>query len=161
MGASAAASCVDCHGSHDMQPVKHADSPVFKLNLPRTCAKCHSNPGMTAEYRMKYPQVASQYADSIHGRALLQMGLILAPSCNDCHGVHDIKRSVDRSSSVNHANVAATCGACHLGIEKTYNASIHGQILAKGDPSGPVCTDCHSAHQIESPGGNHFKAAQR
>jgi cytochrome c553 len=59
MGASAAATCVDCHGSHDMQPVKHADSPVFKLNLPRTCAKCHSNAGITAEYRMKYPQVAS------------------------------------------------------------------------------------------------------
>jgi cytochrome b subunit of formate dehydrogenase len=158
MGASAAASCVDCHGSHDMQPVKHADSPVFKLNLPGTCAKCHSNSGITAEYRMKYPQVASQYGDSIHGRALLQMGLILAPSCNDCHGVHNIKRIVDRSSSVNHANVAATCGTCHLGIEKTYNASIHGQILAKGDQSGPVCTDCHSAHQIESPLGNNFKA---
>ena len=141
-----------------MQPVKSADSPVFKLNLARTCAKCHSNDGITAEYRMKYPEVASQYSDSIHGRALLQMGLILAPSCNDCHGVHDIKRSVDRSSSVNHANVAATCGACHLGIEKTYNASIHGQILAKGDKSGPVCTDCHSAHQIEAPDGNHFKA---
>ena len=158
MGASAAAACADCHGSHDIQPVKHADSPVFKLNLPRTCAKCHSNPGLTAEYRMKYPQVAAQYSDSIHGRALLQMGLILAPSCNDCHGVHNIKRSVDRSSSVNHANVASTCGACHLGIEQTYNASIHGQLLAKGDPSGPVCTDCHSAHQIEAPGGNNFKA---
>jgi cytochrome b subunit of formate dehydrogenase len=158
MGASAAATCADCHGSHEMQPVKHADSPVFKLNLARTCAKCHSNPGITTEYRMKYPQVTSQYADSIHGRALLQLGLILAPSCNDCHGVHNIKRSVDRSSSVNHANVAATCGVCHLGIEQTYNASIHGQILAKGDPSGPVCTDCHSAHQIEAPGGNNFKA---
>jgi hypothetical protein len=96
MGASGAATCVDCHGSHDMQPVKSADSPVFKLNLPLTCAKCHNNPGINAEYRMKYPDVASQYADSIHGRALLQMGLILAPSCNNCHGVHNIKRSVDR-----------------------------------------------------------------
>jgi cytochrome b subunit of formate dehydrogenase len=159
MGASAAASCVDCHGSHDMQPVKHLDSPVFKLNLAQTCSKCHSNPGITAEYRMKYPNVASQYADSIHGRALLQMGLILAPSCNDCHGVHNIKRIVDRSSTVNHANVAATCGKCHLGIEKTYNASIHGQILAKGNPNGPVCTDCHSAHQITSTAGGNFKAA--
>ena len=158
MGASAAASCVDCHGSHEIQPVKNADSPVFKLNLPLTCGKCHSNAGITAEYRMKYPQVAAQYTDSIHGQALLKMGLIVAPSCNDCHGVHDIKRSVDRSSLINHANVAATCGKCHLGIEKTYDASIHGQILAKGDLSGPVCVDCHSAHQIEAPDGNNFKA---
>jgi cytochrome b subunit of formate dehydrogenase len=158
MGASAAASCVDCHGSHDMQPVTSLDSPVFKLNLPRTCARCHSNPGLTAEYRMKYPEVPSQYTDSIHGQALLKMGLIVAPSCDDCHGVHDIKRSVDRSSPINHANVASTCGKCHLGIEKTYNASIHGQILAKGDLSGPVCTDCHSPHQIEAPDGKNFKA---
>ena len=42
---------------------------------------------------MKYPQAAAQYMDSIHGRALLKMGLIVAPSCNDCHGVHDIKRA--------------------------------------------------------------------
>ena len=158
MGASAAASCPDCHGSHDILAVNDPRSPVFKLNLPKTCAKCHSNTGITTEYRMKYPEVAAQYTDSIHGRALLQMGLILAPSCNDCHGVHDIKRSVDRSSPVNHANIAATCGKCHLGIEKTYDSSIHGQLLAKGDARGPVCTDCHSAHQIEAPTGTHFKA---
>ena len=82
--------------------------------------------------------------DSIHGRALLKMGLIVAPSCNDCHGVHDIKRAVDRDSPINHANVAKTCGKCHLGIEQTYDQSIHGQLLAKGDQRGPVCTDCHT-----------------
>jgi len=158
MGASAAATCSDCHGSHDMIPVKNAESPVFKLNLTQTCAKCHSNPGLNSEYRMKYPQVASQYLDSIHGRALVRMGLIVAPSCNDCHGVHEIKRSVDRSSPVNHANIAATCGKCHVGVEKIYNASVHGQLLAKGDQRGPVCTDCHTAHSIDTPNGNHFKA---
>jgi len=158
LGASAAAACVDCHGSHDIRPVKDPESPVFKMNLAATCSKCHANSGLTAEYRMKYPQVASQYTDSIHGRALQKMGLIVAPSCDDCHGVHDIKRSVDRSSPVNHANVARTCGKCHFGIEKTYNASVHGQLLAKGDARGPVCTDCHSAHQIESPGNSNFKA---
>ena len=86
------------------------------------------------------------------------MGLIVAPSCDDCHGVHDIKRAVDRDSPINHANVAKTCGKCHLGIEQTYDQSIHGQLLAKGDPRGPVCTDCHTAHEIVNPEGNNFKA---
>jgi cytochrome b subunit of formate dehydrogenase len=158
-GASAAAACVDCHGAHDIVSVKNADSPVFKLNLASTCAKCHSNPGLTSEYRMKYPQVASQYTDSIHGRALMKMGLIVAPSCNDCHGTHDIGRSVDRSSPINHANVAATCGKCHFGIEKTYNASVHGKLLAQGGQNGPVCVDCHSAHEIAEPDRSNFKAA--
>ncbi len=159
MGASGAASCKDCHGHHDILSAKNADSPVFKLNLPRTCASCHSNVGLTKEYKMKYPEVASQYLDSIHGRALLKMGLIVAPSCNDCHGVHDIKRAVDRESPINHANVAKTCGKCHVGIEETYDKSVHGQLLAKGDKRGPVCTDCHTAHEVEAPRNGHFKMA--
>ncbi len=56
LGASGAANCWDCHGSHDILPVNNPASPVFKLNLPRTCAKCHSNPGLTKEYEMKYPR---------------------------------------------------------------------------------------------------------
>ena len=157
LGASGAASCWDCHGSHEMLSPKDPKSPVFKLNLPGTCAKCHSNPGLTQEYRMKYPQAAAQYMDSIHGRALLKMGLIVAPSCNDCHGVHDIKRAVDRESPINHLNVAKTCGKCHVGIEETYDKSVHGQLLAKGDQRGPVCTDCHTAHEVETPKNGHFK----
>jgi cytochrome b subunit of formate dehydrogenase len=158
MGASGAAECWDCHGSHEILPVKNGDSPVFKMNLPQTCAKCHSNTNLTREYQIEFPQAASQYMDSIHGRALLKMGLIVAPSCNDCHGAHKIKRSIDRDSPINHANVAKTCGKCHVGIEETYDRSVHGRLLAKGDPRGPVCIDCHSAHEIANPEGNKFKA---
>ncbi len=158
LGASGAATCVSCHGNHDIVSVKSHQSPVYKMNLPKTCAKCHANKNLTDEYKMMYPTVGSQYQESIHGMALLQKGLIVAPSCNDCHGVHDIKRSVDRSSPINHANVAKTCGKCHVTVEEIYNKSIHGQLLAKGDPRGPVCVQCHSAHQIETPTGGHFKS---
>ena len=157
LGASGAAQCWDCHGSHNILPVKDPSSPVFKMNLPETCAKCHNSPTLAAEYGIKHPEAASQYLDSIHGKALLKMGLIVAPSCNDCHGIHDIKRPVDRDSPVNHAHVATTCGKCHLGIEKTYDASVHGRLLAKGDTRGPVCTDCHTAHDIINPDDKNFK----
>ena len=157
MGNSGAATCAGCHGSHDIIPVKLPDSPVFKLNLSRTCARCHSNDGLTKEYRMKYPDAVGQYAESIHGRALLQLGLVQAPSCNDCHGIHDIRRSVDREASINHANIAKTCGKCHAGVEQVYNQSVHGQLLAGGDKRGPVCTDCHTAHDIQTPNESHFK----
>jgi cytochrome b subunit of formate dehydrogenase len=157
MGASDAASCASCHGTHDMAPVKQADSPVFKLNLPKTCGACHDNAKLTKEYRMGKTEAAGHYLDSIHGRALMKMGLVVAPSCNDCHGVHDIKRSIDKDSHSNHANIAKSCGKCHVGIEDTYNASVHGQLLVKGDKKGPVCIDCHSAHDIEKPATAHFK----
>jgi cytochrome b subunit of formate dehydrogenase len=159
MGASGAANCWDCHGSHGILSAKNPDSPVFKLNLPRTCARCHSNAGLTKEYQMKFPEAAAQYMESIHGRALLKMGLIVAPSCNDCHGVHDIKRNLDRESPIHHSNVAKTCGKCHVGVEETYMQSVHGQLLLKGDKRGPVCTDCHSSHEVETPKNGHFKMA--
>jgi cytochrome b subunit of formate dehydrogenase len=157
MGDSGAASCGSCHGSHYMLPAKDPESPVFKLNLPQTCANCHSNEKVTKEYKVGNPEAAAHYNDSIHGMALLRMGLIVAPSCNDCHGVHDIKRSVDRASPIHHSNIGKTCGKCHVGVEKIYNASVHGQILSKGDQKAPICTDCHSAHEIEKPKNGHFK----
>jgi cytochrome b subunit of formate dehydrogenase len=159
MGSPGAAKCWDCHGSHYIQSVKHPDSPVFKLNLPRTCAKCHSQPKLNREYKMKYPEAASQYMESIHGRALLTMGVMAAPSCNDCHGVHDIRRSTDSQSKINHANVNETCGKCHATVEKVFQQSVHGQLLAKGDKRGPACNDCHTAHEIERTSAAHFKTA--
>lgn len=153
---SAAASCTDCHGKHDMLPATHPASPVFKLNLPNTCAKCHSNTNLAKEYHIS-SQNPAHYLDSIHGQALVKMGLVVAPSCNDCHGIHDIKRSVDPDSPIAHANIAKTCGQCHLKIEETYSKSIHGKILATGGKNGPVCTDCHTAHEVEPPENGHFK----
>jgi cytochrome b subunit of formate dehydrogenase len=157
LGPSGAAECWDCHGSHDILQVNNPASPVFKMNLPSTCAKCHSNPGMTREYVIKQPNAAKEYVESIHGQGLIKMGLIVAPSCDDCHGVHDIKRDVDRDSPINHANVAKTCGKCHLGIAQTYDKSIHGQLLAAGDASAPVCNNCHTAHEIVNPAATNFK----
>ncbi len=53
MGASGAAQCWDCHGSHEILPVKNTASPVYKMNLPATCAKCHSNTNLTKEYQIQ------------------------------------------------------------------------------------------------------------
>lgn len=157
-GKLAAAICADCHGSHYIVPVKQEDSPVFRMNLPVTCARCHTNPGMAEANKMKAPHAAAQYMESIHGRALIQMGLIVAPACSDCHGVHDIRRSSDPRAPISHANVAKTCGKCHLGIEKDYMQSVHGQLLLQGKAGGAVCSDCHTAHQIQTLQGGHFKA---
>lgn len=156
-GAVAAATCASCHGSHAIIPVRNPGSPVFKLNLANTCAQCHTNQVMAEKFHIKYPQVAAQYQDSIHGRKLAQ-GLVVAPSCSDCHGVHDIKRATIPSSPIAPENVAKTCGKCHLGVEQTYEASVHGQLAAKGHTNAPVCTTCHSAHEIELPTSGHFKA---
>ena len=157
-GAPGAATCADCHGSHDIIPVSNPQSRVFKLNQPATCGQCHTNSTLTKQYRITNPNAAQHYLDSMHGKALLQQGLVVAPSCADCHGSHAIKTATVPGSPINRQNVAKTCGKCHLGIEETYNKSIHGTLLALGDPRAPVCTTCHTAHEIENPAGGHFKA---
>ena len=161
MGSSGAATGNDsCHGSHDIVPVKQLDSPVFKLNLPRTCATCHSNQGLTDEFRIKNPQACVQYTGK-HPRTRVaadgpDRGALPATTAMACI---DIKRSVDQTSAhTNHANIAQTCGKCHVGVEQIYNQSVHGQLLAKGDKRGPVCSDCHSAHQIQMPNTPVFKS---
>ncbi len=43
LGAKRAARCSDCHGSHDIHPLKDPSSRVAQANLVKTCAQCHPN----------------------------------------------------------------------------------------------------------------------
>ncbi|MHC5006392.1 MAG: rhodanese-like domain-containing protein [Planctomycetota bacterium] len=156
-GNGAAAHCSDCHGAHDILSSRNPQSRTYKLQLPFTCARCHSNPRMMEVEGVHQPLAAEQYIDSMHGRGLLVDGLIVAPSCNDCHGVHDIRHADDPRSMIHKDNVPHTCGKCHIGVEQTYSQSIHGQLLEAGDPRGPVCATCHTAHEIVQPGERAFK----
>ncbi len=154
--ASAAQPCLTCHGDiHAAVPVKDPKSPVYALNLPKTCGACHGDKKFIAQHKL--PNVASQYADSIHGFALTKDGLLVSATCSSCHGAHDILPPADPKSKVNRANVPATCGACHQGIVEQYAGGIHGQKLAAGDPKAPVCSDCHTAHQISNVKDASFK----
>ncbi len=157
-GQESAAHCRDCHGTHDILSAKNPQSRTFKLQLPFTCAKCHSNPRLMEDAQVHQPEAARQYIDSMHGRGLIVDGLIVAPSCNDCHGVHDIWPASDPRSRIHKENVPKTCGKCHIGVEEVYRKSIHGRLLEAGDTRGPVCVTCHSAHRIIPPGDVAFKA---
>jgi hypothetical protein len=80
--------------------------------------------------------------------AVLKSGLVTAPNCKTCHGMHDIRRASDPAAKVFRRNIPATCGSCHQGIERLYEESIHGTLFREGDKRAPVCTDCHTAHHI-------------
>ena len=140
-GSKEAATCRDCHGSHDIISRKNPQSRTFRFNLPFTCAKCHTNQKMLQQEHVRQPLAAQQYIDSMHGRALLVSGLIVAPTCNDCHGVHNILPASDPRSSVNKSNVPHTCGVCHIGVAETYRNSIHGQLVEKGGQPGAGLRD--------------------
>ena len=148
-GDSEAATCRSCHGAaHGVLAKSDSRAPTYHLNLPRTCATCHADPELAKRHNIAVGAVYQLYMDSIHGRAVTRSGLLVAANCSDCHGAHDIEPRTEPTSRVFRASVPATCGACHAGVQKDYVQSIHGREAARGNAGAPVCTDCHSAHQI-------------
>jgi hypothetical protein len=139
--------CLGCHGNpHEIVPVKEASSPVYPLNVPKTCGTCHGNPELAKKYGL--PNVYSMYMDSIHGFALTRDGLLVAATCSSCHGTHKILSHTNPQSRTYRTNIPNTCGNCHAGPKAQYLAGIHGKQMEAGNAKAPVCTDCHTAHQI-------------
>lgn len=148
-GAAPVAACSDCHGSHDILPAKDAASRTNHFNVPATCLGCHSDP-------KRYPKAAEakeghapvHFGDSLHGKALSDAGLSVAPNCASCHHAHDVRKASDPESPVSRTKVPATCGKCHEKILGHYSEGVHGAAVARGNPKAPVCADCHSAHEV-------------
>ena len=127
---------------------KDPQSRTYHFNIAATCAACHGNKDVIAKGHIAAGDVATPFADSIHGRGLSRSGLLVAPTCSDCHGPHDIRRKSDPASRVSLANTAATCGKCHEGIAHQFAGGVHASVLAKGNNGAPSCQTCHTAHAI-------------
>lgn len=148
IGETHAASCQDCHGSHDILRAKDHASRVYPTNLPKTCGSCHSSTDFPRRLAMRYIRPFEAYTHSIHFKALKEMGLTISANCESCHGSHSIKPSTDPTSSIFRTNIPKTCSACHLGIYEQYKDSIHGKAALSGILDSPICTDCHGEHDI-------------
>ncbi len=142
-----AATCNDCHGTHDIEPAHHSNSPVNQYNIPETCGKCHAD-------------IVAEYALSIHGEAL-EAGIKDAPTCIDCHGEHDIEPPSTELSPASRAQVSrSTCPRCHddervmerYGVvtmrQASYMDSYHGLASAAGSTIVATCVSCHGVHNI-------------
>jgi hypothetical protein len=141
--------CQGCHGdAHGILPASDPKSSTYPSNLPRTCGACHGDTKFAQKHKIS--EVYSMYMDSIHGFALAKDGLLVAASCSSCHGSHKILSRSDPASKTNRANIAETCGKCHAGPKQDYMAGIHGQGASVGNTLAPVCTNCHTSHQIAS-----------
>jgi len=118
-GNSLAPVCTDCHGIHTIKAPSDPSSSVSGENLSRTtCARCHQGVQLTQEFGVAGGRV-STYLDSYHGLAS-QGGSLVVANCASCHGVHNILPSSDPRSTINPANLDATCGQCHKGVTQKF-----------------------------------------
>jgi cytochrome b subunit of formate dehydrogenase len=143
-----AASCRDCHGTHDILSPGNPKSPTNRTHLAQTCGRCHQTEDQ-------------HFAKSAHGIALAA-GIKGAPSCIDCHGEHNVEPITSQRSPMNATREAKVCLKCHLdnpdirerigpsaGFIAAYEASVHGMALARGNLKAATCDDCHGAHDMK------------
>ena len=150
--------CRDCHGVHDTRGRKDSLSRTFPSNVPNLCGRCHREGEKAAvRYNGKNHDVVEHYVESIHGKGLLQSGLVVTATCADCHTAHRELPASDERSTVNRKNIPKTCAKCHNGIYEKFRASIHSPLVYKGEKQLPECADCHSSHQITRADSEGFK----
>ena len=142
-GAESAASCKDCHGSHETLSPKSPESPLHFTRQAETCGECHS-------------EEASDVAASIHGQATAK-GIREAPVCTDCHEEHNIHSLNGGKAS---RAVGDACSRCHesermntkFGLPpdrvKTFFESYHGLAMQGGATNAANCASCHGYHKI-------------
>jgi formate dehydrogenase gamma subunit len=142
-GQAASATCVDCHGVHDVLPPSSPASPLHFSRLAATCGQCHA-------------AVAGDVQQSVHGREVAK-GNRDAATCTDCHSEHKIE-ALKASSSLKIAE--QVCSKCHASERlstkyrlppdrvKTFFESYHGLAVQYGSTRAANCASCHGVHKI-------------
>ncbi len=129
--------CTDCHGIHTIKAPTNPTSSVAAANVKNTCAACHQSVSLSNEFGVPGGRVDS-YLASYHGMAQT-VGSKTVANCASCHGVHNILPSSDPHSTVNHANLAKTCGQCHPGAnDKFITSKVHLDGASKADVGSKV-----------------------
>lgn len=148
-----AASCITCHGSHDIKNRVQVGSKISSLNIPNTCENCHK-------------KIVDEYKQSIHWIGV-KKGIRESPSCNDCHSEHSIHaiNSLNKREEIRRMQ-SQTCLECHQNLllseryglsnqsAGNYQDSYHGLAVSRNDKNAAMCVDCHEVHKIlpkESP----------
>lgn len=140
--------CKDCHGSHDILPVKDTRSVVAPFRVPFLCGKCHREGAPVERQRVIHQDnIVENYSESIHGEGLLKKGLAVSANCASCHTAHSILPHTDPASSIARRNIAATCTKCHVEIESVHRKVIKGELWEKKEHVLPACVDCHQPHK--------------
>ncbi|HEY5042244.1 MAG TPA: cytochrome b/b6 domain-containing protein [Verrucomicrobiae bacterium] len=142
-GQLGAATCRDCHDSHEIISDNSPTSPIYFSRQADTCGACHE-------------QEARDWRRSVHGQAVAA-GNRDAPTCTDCHSEHKIE-SLKNVSAITLSE--QICSRCHASERlntkynlpgdrvKTFFESYHGLAAQYGSTVAANCASCHGFHKI-------------
>ena len=124
-----------CHDTHSFNapPADSKDRAEWRLGISNACGeKCHTDQLET-------------YAESVHGKEILEKKNAKAAVCSDCHSAHGVAGS---SSDPFKLAVSSKCGNCHEEQLKSYKSTYHGKIVTLGYSNTAKCYNCHGSHDI-------------
>jgi hypothetical protein len=113
----------------------------------KQCLGCHATDGFKKELAggkiLSLHIQGDAFAKSVHG----------VIGCASCHAEIDLKAHPQIPKTIASTReysiaMAKICGGCHAEALKQNETSVHATLLASGNLSAPVCTDCHSAHAV-------------
>lgn len=115
------------------------------------CLSCHDTPGLRTELPTGEELYVGidpiTYYKSSHGS--------LGYGCVQCHtDINAYPHPENTAQTVREYNLQMyeTCRKCHEGNYEATLDSTHQKALQDGNLEAAVCTDCHSAHDIRTPG---------
>ncbi|MBW7933729.1 MAG: cytochrome b/b6 domain-containing protein [Gemmatimonadaceae bacterium] len=120
--------CVSCHVGFNPEELPHKAEIT-----PVNCARCHS---------------AATFKHQFHPQLLkaVSTGKIPTPSCQTCHGRHNVASPKEAGNPFSKARLTQDCGQCHKKAAEHFPASAHGKALAQGIKGAPNCLTCHKAN---------------
>ncbi len=163
--------CVACHKGNPTDPTVQAHDRAngfvvrpSHAEIADICGGCHEDPIFVRRFSARLPiDQRKLYELSQHGK-LAAAGDENAPTCNNCHGTHEILHVVSPNAPVNRNRVVDLCAKCHadrkfmapyeLATDQVskWKKSSHGKAFVEGNPKAPTCTGCHSPHAGKLPG---------
>lgn len=140
-------SCKGCHGTHEVSSPKDRGAKWHVKSLANSCGSCHEG-------------VMHKFNESAHGKAYRE-GMDQAPNCLTCHQGDITRVHAGRDSVQLKIAQAKMCESCHVedthvadktvrgsGFVASYEKSIHGTALLKGNARAANCVNCHGSHEM-------------
>lgn len=153
--------CIGCHAADSM-----AEGPAHHARLAETdrvpCAQCHDAHAIGPIGDWKAAVGDTAYCQACHGHAgsaalpfideaTLRRSVHRDHECAWCHTTHSKDAHPQRAGAGGRTasiELAGACRQCHEDKYALYDGSIHARLVAAGDLTAPVCTDCHGAHAV-------------
>lgn len=114
------------------------------------CLRCHNrdkSKELADGESMSIQVHREDYLASAHGEV----------SCVSCHTAIGDRKHPSKSTNISitsqrdySVEMNDSCRSCHKEKFTQYQGSVHAALVTQGSDKAPVCTDCHSAHAVET-----------